>query len=275
MSKILVVIPTIIEHPYKYILLDQLVREPLVAQIVVVDNGNCFEILKGREKKWKKVEIIRPGCNLNWLASCNLGATLMLERKLPYVCFLNDDVSISNCFFDGMIRTFSTFPKPAMVAPLYNGYYSQDAICIKNKEEWKPENFNCKVPYVDGTCLLIARSTIETVGLLDPIFREPGWGAETDYAYRIYVAGLKIFVCRASKIWHVHRRGGTSARIIYGNEENWQKIAIEQLLSCFLAKYKKNADTKLDKWFEPIFSQLGISFDTADEPDAQKEKNVT
>lgn len=237
MNQVLVVIPTIVVHPHKYVLLDQLVRDPYVAQIVVVDNGNCFEIPENRKEDWAKVERIRPGCNLNWLASCNLGAALMQERKLPYVCFLNDDTSISNPFFEGLVETYRRQPEAALVVPRYNGYFGQTAQCNQTRENWKPEDKDLEVPYVDGTCLLLSQRSLTQVGFLDPLFRHPGWGADIDYSYRVAHSGLKIYVSFRSMLWHATREGGTSARILYGSVNKWMARGLAQAKADLELKY--------------------------------------
>jgi GT2 family glycosyltransferase len=245
MSQVLVVIPTILAQPHKYILIDQLVRDPHVARIVIVDNGNCFETPVGREEAWRIVERVRPGCNLNWLASCNLGAILTKERQLPYVCFLNDDTSLSEGFFAGMLQTFERQPKAAVVVPRYNGYFDHVAKCEKLRENWEPEDCEQEVTCCDGTCMLVSARAIETVGLLDPIFRHPGWGADVDYAYRVARAGLKLYVSSRAMLWHAQREGGTSARVVYGDVNRWKARALEQARGDLEAKYGRDWRAKL------------------------------
>lgn len=246
MSQVLVVIPTIFEHPHKYVLLDQLVRDPYVAQIVIVDNGNCFQILENRKETWAKVEIIRPGCNLNWLASCNLGITLMQERKLPYVCLLNDDTLISNPFFAGLLETYQR-PDAALVVPRYNGYFGTTAYCDKTPENWRSSTGmrELEITCADGTCMLLSQQSITKIGFLDPVFRHPGWGADIDYCHRVLQAGLKIYVSLRSMLWHVDKGGGTSARILYGDVQEWLARGTSQVFADLEAKYGSDWATKL------------------------------
>lgn len=245
MKQVLVVVPTIIAHPYKHILIDQLVQDPQVAQVVVVDNGNCFEISASQQESWAKVERIRPGCNLQWLNSCNLGISMMLARQLPYVCLLNDDTSLSERFFDGLIQVFQRQPEAAAVVPQYNGKFGHQANNNKLREQWQPEDKEVEAKYIDGTCILLSRRTVETVGLLDPLFRPPGWGADVDYSYRITRAGLKMFVSCRSMLWHVHQEGGTSARTVYGDIRTYLATGMKQLRTDLETKYGKDWREKM------------------------------
>lgn len=240
MSEILVVIPTVIEHPYKYKLLDQLAQDPHVANIVVVDNGYCFEIPEAFKQPGSKLERVRPGCNLNWLSSCNLGAVLALERKIPYVCFLNDDVELSNPFFSGMLATFARNPNAAVVVPNYNGSFGENAHCAQNKESWQPRQADIKVSYIDGTCVLLPKRTLETIGLLDPVFQHPGWGADVDYAYRVAKQNKELYVCQEAMLWHAQPEGGTSACVVYGSKEQWQLTGTRHMQVGFNTKYGKD-----------------------------------
>ena len=254
MSEILVVIPTIFKNSFKTNLLNQLCNSSLVKQVVVVDNGNCFEIPPEKQQAWAKVQRIQAGCNLNWLTSCNLGAAIAIAQKIPYVCFLNDDVKLSHLFFKGMLKTFANCKDAAIVTPKYNGTYCITAKDFRNETEWKPEEKEQAVNYVDGTCMLISLQTLQTVGLLDPVFQPPGWGADADYSYRVRNQGKALYVSYRAMLWHgedpssvqdsksyggtnskVH--GGTSATIYYGGKKQWVQKGLQQVKRDMTYKY--------------------------------------
>ena len=240
MSEVLVVIPTIVEHPQKYYLLSQLYHEKLVKRVLVVDNGDCFP--GGVKDKrltpaWSKIQRIRPKCNLNWLHSCNLGAAIALEKRIPYVCFLNDDVSISRNFFENILVAFDQNPDAAVVVPSYNGEFSPAGHDDRHQKDWTPTPEDISVPYTDGTCMVLALKTIETVGFLDPTFRHPGWGADVDYAYRTIAAGSKVYITRRAMLWHRSKIGGTSAAQIYGSRDKWTARGCQQAREDLEAKY--------------------------------------
>ena len=237
-NQILVVIPTIIDHSTRYRLLEQLENEPEVDTVLVVDNGNNFSIVTtGYHSAWQQVEYFQPGCNLNWLHSCNVGATLALEREKQYVCFLNDDVELSNPFFKPMLETFERHPDAGLVAPAYNGVFCREAITTLPPEAWWPQDRDIPVNWVDGTCMLISRETLKRVGLLDTHFKAPGWGADVDYSFRASQSGLKPYVSHRAAVWHQNRLGGRSAAQLYGSKQQWLSQGSAQAKSDLEAKY--------------------------------------
>jgi len=237
MNEVLVVIPTIIDHRYKYFLIDQLHREPAVKQILLIDNGDCFPGPNPRYTNWNKVWRVRPGCNMNWLHSCNFGAAIALQQRIPYVCFLNDDVWLSRNFFKSLMPAFEHNPDAALLAPSYNGQFDPVAHDDRSTEEWTSTPEDIVVPYVDGTCLVLPLQTLETAGLLDPTFRHPGWGAEIDYAHRVKSTGNKVYVTRRAKVWHQTAMGGTSAVKVYGSRSEWLSRGCRQAREDLETKY--------------------------------------
>ena len=236
-NEVLVVIPTIIAHPKLYHLLDQLKLEPLVKQVIVVDNGNHFGIPEFKKETWSKVWHIRPGCNMNWLHSNNFGAAIALERKTPYVCFLNDDVKLSAPFFEPMIKTFKEHPRAGVVVPRYNGFFGDKAVHPIKHHEFVPEEKEVEVGWVDGTCMLIPNYTLRMVGFLDPMFKAPGWAADVDYSHRVSKAKLELYVSHRAMLWHHQRMGGFSAAKIHGSVPEWLRAGRKQARTDLEAKY--------------------------------------
>lgn len=245
MSEILVVIPTIFKNSFKDNLLDQLCAETLIKQVVMVDNGNCFELPPEKQKAWAKVQRVHAGLNLNWLHSCNLGVAIALNQQIPYVCFLNDDVKLSNLFFKEMVKTFVNCEDAGVVVPKYTGYCPA-AHDLRSEADWKPEEKEQAVGYVDGTCMLISLQTLQAVGFLDPIFQPPGWGADQDYSYRVRKQGKSLYVSHRAMLWHgeEHKEeniyGGTSAVQLYGGKDNWQNSGCRQIRRDMANKYGRD-----------------------------------
>jgi len=236
-EEILVVIPTIIKHDKRSRLLNQLSRDELVNTVLVVDNGNCFEIPGKKQSEWAKVEHVRPGCNLNWLHSNNYGAAIALEREVPFVCFLNDDVRLSEPFFKQMLKTFQDNPLAGVVVPQYTGKFGDRALSRATPGNFQPRDSETQVDWVDGTCMLISRETVQTVGLLDPHFRAPGWGSDVDYSHRVRESGRELYVSHRAMLWHHNDHGGLSAVEIYGNRRKWVSKGMEQAKADLESKY--------------------------------------
>jgi GT2 family glycosyltransferase len=266
MSEILVVIPTIIKNSFKDNLLDQLCAESLVKQVVVVDNGNCFYIPLEKQQAWAKVQRLEAGCNLNWLTSCNIGAAIAIAQQIPYVCFLNDDVKLSNMFFEEMIKTFNNCKDAAVVVPRYTGYCIT-AKDLRNETDWKPEEKEEVVGYIDGTCMLISLQTLKTVGLLDPIFQPPGWGADLDYSHRVKCQKKSLYVSYRAMLWHGEENkeknstvfGGTSAMQIYGSKSHWVYNGCQQITRDMNYKYGQD--------WQKVLNLQELNFKSGRKPD--------
>jgi GT2 family glycosyltransferase len=235
--EVLVVIPTIVEHSKKYHLLDRLWHEPNVATVIVVDNGDCFGIPAKKQKQWSKVWHVRPGCNMNWLHSNNFGATIALERNIPFVCFMNDDVQLSKPFFPQMLKTFENHPDAGVVVPRYNGSFGDRANHPANPRHFEPEDADTAVKWVDGTCMMISQQTLRSVGLLDPCFRAPGWAADVDYSHRASEAGFGLYVSHRAMLWHFRGHGGLSATQVYGGRRAWVANGLKQAKEDLRTKY--------------------------------------
>lgn len=243
-NEVIAVMPTICEHPKRHMLLRQLVKEPLVKTVLLIDNGGNF-VIKDYQEPYvderikQKVEHIHPGCNLNWLHSNNLGIQIALERGFPYVCLINDDVEICpyNKFFNLLLQSFHDHPKAGAVVPLYNGSFGDQAHCRKNGREWDVEQLDKKVRWVDGTCVTLRTEAVRAVGMLDPSFRAPGWGAEVDYCHRLTQAGWELYLTHRNMLWHYKCIGGRSAERVYGSRDNWIHMGCEQAKSDLEAKY--------------------------------------
>jgi len=236
-AEILVVIPTIIDHDLRGRLLDQLGREELVSTVLVIDNGDCFKVPGKKRTEWAKVQHVRPGCNLNWLHSNNYGAAIALERDIPFVCFLNDDVRISNRFFKQMLKTFRDKPKAGIVVPQYTGKFGDRAFNKATPHNFQPSEGETQVNWTDGTCMLISRETLKTVGFLDPTFRAPGWGSDVDYSHRVSESGGELYVSHRAMLWHYDHVGGFSATEVYGDRQKWVSKGMEQAAEDLRAKY--------------------------------------
>ena len=85
--------------------------------------------------------------------------------------------------------------------------------------------------------MLLSRKTLQAVGFLDPIFRQPNWGADVDYSYRVRKAGFELFVSHRAMLWHNERHGGTSAKVVYGNSQQWGLKGRRQAVADLKEKY--------------------------------------
>jgi len=234
MYETLVIVPTLRSHALRYRLFDQLWHDKGVGKVLVYDNGNSFGIPDKKKQIWSKIQIVRPGQNLGWAASCIAGMEAALAVGMPYVACLNDDVTLSPNYFLALRDSVRAQTDVGLVSSLYSDKFCAAAHCAATRKTWRPQSREVDVPYIDGTCMFMPLSTIQRVGVLDPGFDEPHWGLDVDYSWRVRQAGLRVIVTQRAMLWHA---GGMTGDQVYGGKQNRLRKGQEQLGRNLAAKY--------------------------------------
>jgi GT2 family glycosyltransferase len=169
--------------------------------VLVVDNQG------GYTPRWKE-SVLRPGRNLGWLDGCNSGLDETRTANYDAYILLNNDVRLSPGFFHGLARA-QKLTKAGLIAPSYDAnMLHQRMPYIGPAAMYRPKRRHWKASMVDGTCLYIPAATLEKVGVLDTRFNPHGWGAEIDYAFRVWDAGLRVVITGLA--FMNHQQGSTS-----------------------------------------------------------------
>jgi len=242
MSKICVVIPTIYDHPLRYHLWDRLGVAGPVGKVVVIDNGSNCGTPERKKQKWRKNVYVRPGKNLHWAKSCNAGICWALKHGFEFFCLLNDDVKVQPEFFAALLDAWHAVESPGLVVPKYNGIFHVEAQDYSTLKSFKPEMREEEILYADGTCMLLHKSSLEAAGFLSEDFRDPNWGVDVDYCYRLRQAGLRLYLTHRTKLYHGHSTngvsaGGKSATKLYGSKAAWQAKGKAQAIQDLSERY--------------------------------------
>jgi GT2 family glycosyltransferase len=175
-------------------------------RVCIVDNQGSFATPAG-----DKVKVIRPSSNLGWARGSNLGLRSMISQTdTQLFVLLNNDVRLSHGFVDGLYEAWY-HTDGAVIGPAYDHNWSHQRISyIGHPSDYAPRPIERLVPFVDGTCMLISRKTVDTIGFLDAK-RWPnwGWGCDKDFCLRVRSAGGCVFVTERSYLSHSAR--GTAA----------------------------------------------------------------
>lgn len=176
-------------------LLHDIAKEQDLVDLYVVDNLGDYVQPTVFEHR-----ILRPGINLGWLRGTNFGTIEAVKNNYQYLCWMNNDVRLSNEFFKGLLDTTSGLLSPCYRGPWEHMYsssgYSGDA------SAYAPTNNEKQVGWIDGTCMFMPRQIVNSVGLLDEKFAEFGCGGEIDYSIRAKIAGNPIYVTERSYLYH-------------------------------------------------------------------------
>lgn len=195
------------------------IGRPRVEHVIcVVDNGGTFSA-----PEFESVEVLRPGRNLGWARGSNYGVqALMADRRVDAFVLLNNDVRLSRAFIDGLYEAWRE-TGGSVVAPVYDHNWPQQRIDFGGRPaQYVPTPGERLVPFVDGTCMLVTRRSVEVIGYLDEeCWPEWSWGCDKDFCLRIRESGGSIFVTTRAYLAHAAR--GTAASMPDFSEERAER----------------------------------------------------
>jgi GT2 family glycosyltransferase len=224
-------------------------------EVIVVDNGSDGEdpgIL--RERFGDYVRVIENDQNYGFSEGNNIGIRDALKRRTDYVLLLNNDTTVDMDFLTELVLVGESHSQIGLLGPKIYFYREPTRIWFAGgKISLRSPNSNrgqgqidkgqfdqviC-VDFLSGSCMIIRRNVLESVGLLDPIYF---FGLEDiDISLRATQAGFCNVFVPASRIWHkVYRSGVKNRNIPYYTSRNslilarkhhgaFEKVAIRTL----------------------------------------------
>jgi GT2 family glycosyltransferase/ubiquinone/menaquinone biosynthesis C-methylase UbiE len=183
--------------------------------------------------------------NLGYLTGCNEGIKIASGDN---ILLLDNDVTVSHGWLDNLIYCLYSNEQIGAVAPVTNNcaYYQTVAVHYQTMDEMQAYARNHNQPNyraweerikLVGCCMLVKKSVIDVIGLLDESF-DPGYLADEDYSFRIRQQGYKLLLCRDTFVHH-------AGDVHYVKNDNTN---YHQLLSINLEKFTA-------KWgFNPAYS---------------------
>jgi GT2 family glycosyltransferase len=201
-----VIIPVFGAHEYTTALIRDLRREEEYFDLYVVDNRGDYVAHA------PNIVTLIPGANLGWAGGCNYGLESALAREYSHFMLLNNDTRLSPSFVSSMVDA-SHHVKADVIGPVYDHNWPQQRVPYDGPAAvYKPRCIETPVPFIDGTCMMISRATLDRVGMLDacnwPRF---GWGCDKDLCLRVRLLGGSVWVTQRSYLNHFAR--GTAAKL--------------------------------------------------------------
>jgi GT2 family glycosyltransferase len=188
---------------------------------IVVDNGSRNDEAGALAKEFGAfIDLVRLPVNRGFAGGANAGIERALETSPDYVLLLNNDTIVDPDFLTGLVGEAQRHKDVAAVNPrtyfydeprkiystggkvsLWRGVASQ-----VGRGETDNGQFNepARREYADGMCMLIPRSAIEKVGLLDEQYF--AYWEETDWCVRARDMGLHCYYAPQSRVWHKAER---------------------------------------------------------------------
>jgi GT2 family glycosyltransferase len=199
--KTAVIIPIFGRHDLTRAILRDLESEVQLADIWLVDNQGGFE------SEQVPVTVLTPGSNLGWCRGSNYGVTAAWDHGYEVFILLNNDVRLSHSFIGGLLEAASATGGD-VIGPLYDhNWPHQRSAYTGSARDYAGRPSDHLVPFIDGTCMVIRRTTFESVGFLEERYwRKYSWGCDKDFALRVRTAGGSVWVTERSYLNHIARQ---------------------------------------------------------------------
>lgn len=199
------------EHTYHCLKSLQQLTDKTTFEVIVVDDCSTDET----EQLIKKVAGIRyqrQAHNAGFIESCNTGAKM---AKGEFLLFLNNDTEVHPNGIDALVQTFKDKPDAGLVGSqlIYPDGRLQESggIVFSDASGWNygrldEVNKPCyqhlrEVSYCSGASILIKTALFEQLGRFDERYK-PAYYEDTDLAFAVRDAGLKVYVQPASQVTH-------------------------------------------------------------------------
>ncbi len=187
-------------------------------EVIVVDNassGNDVEVLRQRFGDY--IYIIENGRNYGFAEGNNIGMRYVLERGPDYVLLLNNDTTVAPDFLDKLMEVVQGNVRIGIAGPKSYHYDEPERLgcaggfinywtgSIRHMGAGQIDRGQLEqiinVDYITGTCMLISREVLVSVGLLDNRVFFSG-GSDVDICIRASRRGFRALFAAKSKIWH-------------------------------------------------------------------------
>lgn len=206
-------------------------------EVIVVDDQSSDETA-GYLESIKGIKYLRNDENLGFVGSCNRGASVASGE---YIVMLNNDTQVLDGWLDELIETFSREPKAGLVGArlVYPDGRLQESggIIFSDGSGWNygreqdaeaPDYlFLREVDYCSGACIALKTELFASLGGFDDRYA-PAYYEDTDLAFRVREAGLKVLIQPMSAV--IHFEGVTSGTDTSTGVKKYQLINQQKFL---------------------------------------------
>ncbi len=184
-------------------------------KVILLDNVSSRDMTEVITKKYPQVQIIPLTENLGYAGNNNIGIKVALEQGADWVLILNDDTVLDQMCLSSLIQAGELDHEIGVMGPMV--YHFNEPQMIQSAggmlgKYWKSshlgqnENDHGQFPsihivnWISGCALLVRRTVIEQVGMLDPDYFL--YWEDVDWCVRASQSGWKIVHVPQAKIWH-------------------------------------------------------------------------
>jgi GT2 family glycosyltransferase len=185
-------------------------------RFLLVDNGSVDDTLDAVARLFPDVEVIANSRNLGFQGGFNVGLRRALDRGAEFVFIINNDTYVAPDLLS-ILLSYTDDDDVGMLAPKI--YYADEPTRIwsvgGDRHPWTFEMVNkgdneidkgqwdevLERDYLVGCALLMKRSLLQTVGLLDEGYH-PIYYEDVDLCVRARAAGFRLLLVPAARMWH-------------------------------------------------------------------------
>lgn len=190
------------------------------AKIIVVDNGSTDQSVKVLTQNFPSVDIIQLENNYGFCGGYNRS---LKQIESEYIVLLNSDVEVTPNWLTPLLSVLKKHPNVAAVQPKILSYTKKDhfeyagagggfidslgyPFCRGRLFNYTAKdsgqyNDTREVFWTSGACMAIRSEIFHDLGGFDETFF--AHMEEIDLCWRIQRAGLKVFYCGESQVYHV------------------------------------------------------------------------
>ncbi|WP_154664910.1 glycosyltransferase [Allorhizobium undicola] len=190
---------------------------PEHAEILLINDKSTdpeIETILARHADNSRLRILHNETNLGFTRTANRGIT---EAGRNDVLLLNSDARVTPGWLEGMLMAAASSPRVATVTAMSDRAGAFSAPKIGNDNELPPgideitfsRSFRRasagvypEVPTGNGFCMLIRRTCLDEVGMLDDSAFPRGYGEENDFCMRALHAGWKHVIDDRTYVFH-------------------------------------------------------------------------
>ena len=179
-------------------------------EVIVVDNGSTDDSVNRLRRDFPLAEVVENGKNLGFAGGCNVGIRRALADKADFVWLLNADTIVDRNALSYLVEKAKSNERIAAVGSAI--YSMQERHRLR---AWGGGHINflfgcsrhflhpvadAEIDYITGASLLLRRTALESVGMLDEHFFF--FWEDADLGLRLRQAKWKLAVAGDSKVWH-------------------------------------------------------------------------
>ena len=233
-------------------------------ETIVIDNASTDSTVNHIRKNYPEVTLVESKLNIGFGRANNIGIQKALSEGADYVFLLNQDAYLEQDCVEKLIEVHQSNPEYGILSPIhYNGSgtnldwnFSEylkgissgnllfDLLSGSVKEVYS-------LPFVNAAGWLIPKSTIERVGLFDPMFFH--YGEDENYCQRVRAHDLQVGVVPSAIIRH-----DRESRVRPNISDKLNKDVLERKLKLYLGDINNTPDFNAKKrvWRNEIFKSM-------------------